>query len=155
MFFETIYRWFASFFGGDMADYLSGYICPSDDSEGGYLGNNQFITYGFIALGIALVVMLIYYYVINHPRFNKWWSWLLMLLLVGVSNLAIAVGMLWGVWDTVTDDIVCLIEGGSGGINENTCIGFSIANFIVSILFFIILSIAFKWWSTNCKRCPF
>jgi len=154
MFFETIYRWFASFFGGDMADYLSGYICPSGDSEGGYLGNNQFVTYGFIALGIALVVMLIYYYVINHPRFNKWWSWLLMLLLVGVSNFAIAIGMLWNEWYTV-GTAECLIAGGNGGIDINTLIGFGIANFIVSILFFIILSIAFKWWSTNCKRCPF
>ncbi|GHT02201.1 hypothetical protein AGMMS49525_05330 [Bacteroidia bacterium] len=154
MFFETIYRWFAAFFGGDMADYLSGYICPSEESEGGYLANNQFIAYGFIALAIALAVMLIYYYVINHPRFNKWWSWLLMLLLVGVSNFVIAIAMLWNEWYTV-GTAECLIAGENGGIDGNTCIGFGIAHAIVSILFFIIFSIGFKWWSTNCKRSPF
>jgi hypothetical protein len=154
MFFETIYRWFASFFGDDMADYLSGYVCPSEESEGGYLGNNQYILYGFIALGIALAVMLVYYYVINHPRFNKWWSWSLMLLLVGVSNFGVAVGMLWNEWYTV-GTAECLIAGENGGIDGNTLIGFGIANFIVSILFFIIFSLAFKWWSTNCKRSPF
>lgn len=154
MFFETIYRWFASFFGGDMADYLSGYICPSEVSEGGYVGNNQYITYGFIALGIALGIMLIYYYVIDHPRFNKWWSWLLMLLLVGISNFGIAVGMLWNEWYTV-GTAECLIAGGNGGIDANTCIGFGIAHSIISIIFFIIFSIAFKWWSVTCKRSPF
>ena len=154
MFFETIYRWFASLFGGDMADYLSGYICPSEESDGGYLGNNQYIMYGFIALGIALAVMLIYYYIINHPRFNRWWSWLLMLLLVGISNFAIAIGMLWNEYYTV-GTAECLIAGENGGIDGNTCFGFGFANCIVSVLFFIIFSIAFKWWSTNCKRSPF
>jgi hypothetical protein len=154
MFFETIYRWFAALFGGDMADYLSGYICPSDESEGGYLGNNQYIMYGFIALGIALTVMLIYYYVINHPRFNKWWSWLLMLLFVGVSNFVIVIAMLWNEWYTV-GTAECLITGGNGGIDGNTCIGFGFAHAIISILFFIIFSIGFKWWSINSKRSPF
>jgi hypothetical protein len=154
MLFETIYRWFAALFGGDMADYLSGYICPSEQSEGGYLGNNQYVMYGFIALGIALAVMLIYYYVVNHPRFNKWWSWLLMLLLVGISNFVIVIAMLWNEWYTV-GTAECLIAGGNGGIDGNTCIGFGLAHAIVSILFFIIFSIGFKWWSTNCKRSPF
>lgn len=154
MFFETIYRWFASLFGGDMADYLSGYICPSEESEGGYLGNNQYIMYGFIAIGIALAVMFIYYYVINHPRFNRWWSWLLMLLFIGLSNFTIVIGMLWNEWYTV-GTAECLIAGENGGIDGNTCIGFGVAHAIVSILFFIIFSFGFKWWSTNCKRSPF
>jgi hypothetical protein len=152
--FETIYRWFAAFFGGDMADYLSGYICPSDDSDGGYLGNNQYIIYGFIAISIALAVMLIYYYVINHPRFNKLWSWLLMILIVGVSNFGLAIGLLWNEWYTV-GTAECLIKGENGGIDGNTCIGFGFAHSIISILFFIIFSIGLKWWSTNCKRSPF
>jgi hypothetical protein len=154
MFFETIYRWFASFFGGDMADYLSGYICPSEESEGGYLGYNQYNTYGPFALVIALAVMLIYYYGINHPRFNTWRSWLVMLFLVGVSNFVIAVGMLWNEWYTV-GTAECLIAGGNGGIDGNTCLSFGMAHSIISILFFIIFSIGLKWWSTNCKRTPF
>ena len=153
MFFETIYRWFASFFGGDLADFLSGYVCPSEESEGGYFGSNQFIMYGFIALAIALVVMFVYYYVINHPRFNKLVHWMLMLLLVGISNLFISAIMTLG--DLNAGGIgECLIFGERGGIDINTVIGFGLANFIVSAIFFIIFSFAFKWWSTNCKRVP-
>jgi len=154
MFFETIYRWFASLFGGDMADYLSGYVCPSEESEGGYLASNQFIMYGVIALGIAFVVMFFYYYIINHPRFNKWWSWLLMLLLVGLSNLFIGALI-------TSDDLSvgnmgeCLINGENGGIYDSNCWMFGLADFWVSAIFFIIFSIGLKWWSTNCKRTPF
>ena len=142
---ETIYRWFAALFGGDMADYLSGYVCPSQETEGGYIGNNQFVMYGFIALGIALAVMLIYYYVINHPRFIKWWHWLLMLVLVGLSNLFIGA-------INIGD---CLINGSNGGISDSNCWMFGLANFFVSAIFFIIFSISFKWWSSAGKRTPF
>jgi hypothetical protein len=154
MFFETIYRWFVALFGGDMADFLSGYECPSEDSGGGYLASNQFLMYGFIALGIALAIMLVYYYVINHPRFNKFWSWLLMLLVVGFSNLFIGAGMTFS--DLVAGNIgECLINGDNGGIYTSNCWMFGFANFFVSEIFFIIFSIGLKWWSTNCKRTPF
>jgi hypothetical protein len=154
MFFETIYRWFASLFGGDLADYLSGYVCPSEESEGGYLASNQYIMYGWIAAGIALGVVLLYYYVINHPRFNKWWSWLLMLLLVGFANLFTSALMTSG--DLAAGDIGdCLIEGGNGGVFISNCWMFGLADFFVSAIFFIIFSIALKWWSINSKRSPF
>jgi hypothetical protein len=154
MFFETIYRWFAALFGNDMADFLSGYVCPSEETEGGYLASNQFLMYGFIALGIALAVMLIYYYVINHPRFNRWWSWLLMLLVVGLANFFIGAGMTLG--DLSAGNIGdCLINGENGGIYGTNCWMFGLADFFVSAIFFIILSVAFKWWSINCKRTPF
>ena len=154
MFFETIYRWFASLFGGDMADFLSGYECPSEGSEGGYLASNQFLMYGFIALGIALAVVLIYYYIINHPRFNRWWSWLLMLVVVGSSNLLI--GALMTLEDLAAGNIgECLINGGNGGISDSNCWMFGLANFFVSAVFFVILSISLKWWSRSCKYSPF
>lgn len=154
MFFETIYRWFGALFGGDMADYLSGYVCPSEESEGGYLSSNQFLMYGFIALGIALSVVLIYYYVVNHPSFSKRWSWLLMLVVVGLSNLFVGALMTSG--DLAAGNIgECLINGENGGIYNSNCWMFGLANFFVSAIFFIIFSIGLKWWSTNCKRTPF
>ena len=139
MFFETIYRWFSAFFRGDMADYLSGYVCPSEQSEGGYLANNQFLMYGWIAVGIALAIAAVFYF-FNHPRFNKIWHWLLMLLLVGISNFGIAIARLWNEYYSV-GTAECLIYGGNGGINGNTVIGFALANFFVSACFFIIISI--------------
>lgn len=139
MFFETIYRWFASFFGGDMADYLSGYICPSPNLDGGYFGKNQFITFGFIALFSALLISFLFYF-INHPKFNKLWSWLLMLILVGFSNFLIGITMLWNIWNYV-GTAECLISGQNGGIDSTTCLGFALVNGIVSSGFFIIFSI--------------
>ena len=154
MFFEAIYRWFISLYGYDLADYLSGYVCPSEESEGGYLASNQFLVYGFVALGIAFVVTLIYYYVINHPRFNKLWSWLIVLLLVGISNLLI--GALMTIGDLGAGNIGdCLINGENGGIYNSNCWMFGLANFLISAAFFIIFSVGLKWWSKNCKRTPF
>ena len=140
MFFETIYRWFIAFFGGDFADYLSGYICPnSEHPDGGYYGNNQFLMYGWIAVGIAFAIAAIFYF-FNHPRFNKLWHWLLMLLIVGISNFAVVLGMLWNEWYTV-GTAECLIAGTRGGIDIYTLFGFAFANFFVSSIFFIIISV--------------
>lgn len=152
--FEFIYRLFASFFGGDMADYLSGYVCPSEESDGGYFGTNHFIMYGFIGLGIALVVMILYYYVINSVKFDTWRSWLLMLLAVGVSNFFI--GAVMTLDDLNAGEIgECLINGSNGGIYAYNCWLFGLTNFFVSAIFFIIFSIGFKWWSRNCRYSPF
>jgi len=151
--FETIYGWLSSLFGGDLDSYLLGYICPTEGIEEAW-GASQYIMYGFIALGIALAITLIYYYVINHPRFNKWGSWLLMMMLVGVSNLFIGAGItLSDLWSGNIGD--CLVSGGNGGVDVSTCWMFGLANFCVSIIFFIAFSIGLKWWSTSCKRVPF
>ncbi|MDR0603768.1 MAG: hypothetical protein LBG80_05635 [Bacteroidales bacterium] len=151
--FDTIYGWFSSLFGGDLDSYLLGYVCPAEDTEESW-GASQYTMYGFIALGIALVIMLIYYYAINHPRFNRWWSWILMLLLVGLSNFFIgAETTLSDLWAGNIGD--CLINGGNGGVYDINCWMFGLANFFVSVIFFIIFSIGLKWWSANCKRTPF
>lgn len=155
MLFEIIYRWFTFLFGGDMADFLAGYACPSKTVPGGgYIFVNQFVTYGIIALATAAFFMLLYYYVINHPRFNSWWSWLLMALIVGIINLFI--GTKVSLNDLDAGNVQeCLINGGNGGVNTFTCWMFGLANFLVSAIFFVILSIGLKWWSRNCKRSPF
>jgi len=154
IFFETIYRWFISFFGSDLADYLSGFVCATKEQEEGYFGSNHFLMYGFIALGVALAVVLIYYYVINHPRFNRRGSWLLMLLLVGVINFFVGALMTRG--DLNAGNIgECLVNSEKGGVSIGDCWMFGLANFFVSVIFFIIFSVGLKWWSTNCKRTPF
>jgi hypothetical protein len=151
--FDTIYGWFVSLYGGDLDSYLQGYICPTEEA-GESWGASQYPMYGFIALGIALGVTLIYYYVINHPRFNKLWSWLLVLLAVGLSNLFVGALMTSG--DLAAGNIDdCLIGGGTGGISDANCWMFGLADFFVSAIFFIIFSVGLKWWSISCKRTPF
>ena len=153
MFFETIYRWFIKLFGANFADYLAGFDCQEES----YIGNNQFISFGIIAVIVAIVFMLLYYYVINHPRFNRWWSWLIMLILTGTVNLFVG-------WKIVSSHLAagnigdCLLYNADKTmtlIGQMNCWGFGLANFIVSVLWFILFSFCFKWGSRNCKYSPF
>ena len=153
-FFKYVYRWFESWFGTGLADYLEGKICDTDGSliEGGH---SLFVPFGVIAIVSSLLIVLLFYYVINHPRFNSLWSWLLALLMSSVINLFI--GALWTLSTFSNGDIPdCLIYyEGNQDIFLTDCWMFGFANFFISAVFFIIFSIALKWRSTNCKRTPF
>ncbi|GHV60084.1 hypothetical protein FACS1894182_14880 [Bacteroidia bacterium] len=144
MFFETVYRWFMGFFGSPLAEKLSGYDSATETLQGA----NQFVVIGIITLVITLAVVLLYYYVLNHPRFNQWWSWLIALLFAGLINFA------YGIATTIK----YASEGNLGDadlIYMSDCVGFGFANLIISALWFIVFSLAFKWWSRNCKYSPF
>ncbi|MDR2835986.1 MAG: hypothetical protein LBV69_07320 [Bacteroidales bacterium] len=182
--FEVIYRWFTKLFGAELADYLAGWNCTTED----YTGTNQFVSIGLIAFVVALVFMLVYYYVVNHPRFNRWWSWLLVLIGVGVINLFIGYGinssnleagniencLMYATSantmnidntqpvssddtdnDTIKKTPITFADKSFPLITKANCWGFGLANFIVSAMWFIIFSLCFKWWSRNCKYSPF
>lgn len=156
----NIYSWFESFFGQNLAEYLWGYNCETQD----YSGNNLFNSIGLITLGVSFLLVLAYYYLpipmFNHPRFNKWWNWLIILLIAGSINFFIAYG--WTVNDFLNGDIGdCLMytrdEQGNvitQLIYEIDCVLFGLSNFFVSTMFFIGWSILLKWGSRNCKHSP-
>ena len=144
MFFETVYRWFIGLFGSPLAELLSGYDSATETVQGA----NQFASIGMVTLAIALVFMLLYYYVFNHPRFNRWWSWLIVLVLTGITNLFAGFGWTFKYSKMANVDATDFVYA----VN---CWGFGFANFIVSALWFILFSLAFKWWSRNCKYSPF
>jgi len=153
--FELIYRWFVSLYGNDLADYLSGYNCEAE----AYVDKNLYIPIGFVALSIALIIMVVYYYVINSATLNKWWHWIIVLLLVGISNLFI--GYYWTASELPNiGDCLMYLDGDKAKnpnmlIAEQNCWLFGLANFFVSSMFFIVFSFAFKWWSKQCNRTPF
>jgi hypothetical protein len=151
----TIYCLFESLFGQYLAEYLWGYDCNTETYN-----RILFNSIGLIAIVVSLSWVVLYYYVINHPRFNKWWHWVIMLIILGGINLFIAYG--WTVSD-FTNGLIgdCLMytrneEGEiiSQLIYESDCWMFGVVNFIVSVVFFILFSFLFKWWSTNCKHSP-
>lgn len=155
-----LYSWFESLFGQNFAEYLWGYNCETQI----YDGQNVFNSIGLIALGISLILVLAYYFLplwgFNHPRTNKWWNWLMILLLNGLMNLFI--GYSWTANDFLNGNIGdCLMytrdfDGNmvSQLIFQKDCWFFGLSNFFISIIFFIFWSIIFKWWSRNCKHSP-
>jgi hypothetical protein len=158
--FESIYLWFEALFGRNLESYLKGDVCENEAADV-VSGSNQFIIFGILSLILALVFVIMYYYVINHPRFNRWWSWLTVLLVGGVINLFIGFG--WTSYSLSNGCIGdCLLynlqddpDKQNRLIGNMDCWGFGIDNFIVSVMFFIALSFILKWWSRNCKRSPF
>lgn len=159
---RNIYSWFNPIYGTDLYEYLKG-----NDCDGVFVGPNHFQTIGFIALGISLVLVAIYYYLINHPRLNHWWHWLIFLILTGLINLFTGFGYIYSKlnegkipacythsqFETAGNGSIYGVSGTEILTNAN-CWQFGIANLIVAIGFFIFLSFAFKWWSRNCKYSP-
>lgn len=151
----NIYCWFESIFGLNLADHLWGF----DGAD--YTKSMLYNTIGVIAIVISLAMVLIYYYVINHPRFQKWWNWLIVLLFNSTINLFI--GYAWCINDLNNGyiaDTLCYLRDENVEIvgyliTAGDCWGFGIANFIVSAIFFIIFSFSLKWWSSNAKYSPF
>ena len=137
--FGSIYCWLEDFFGIELADYLWGESSPEQLS-------NMYIGIGLSMLCISLFVVVCYYYIVNHPRLNNWWGWLIFLGINAVINFV--VGWQW-VKDAATGKIVDL------PISTDDILAFGVTNMINSILAFIILSYMTKWWSTNCSRAPF
>lgn len=149
-FFGSIYTsLFEDFFGLDLANYLWGQTSQN--------GTNLYIGVGLWLLGISLVIAVIFYYVINHPRLNNWWGWLIFTGINAVVNFI--VGLEWTLTDydagkmeqldPKTNQMVPL------NIDPSNCICFGVTNAILSVIVFFIFSMIIKWWSTSCSHAPF
>jgi len=156
----NIYCWFESLFGQNLAEYLWGYNCDT----GEYNSINLFNSIGLITIFITFILVLAYYYLplllFNHPRSNRWWNWLIILLIAGAINFFIGYG--WTINDFLDGNIGdCLMytrdpDGNiiSQLINKKDCWLFGLSNFIVSAMFFVLWSSILKWGSRNCKHSP-
>ena len=67
-------------YGLDLANYLWGQASP-------YMTSNLFIPIGFTMLAVSLGIMLLYYYVIDHPKLCHFGGWLLFLIICMVLEL--------------------------------------------------------------------
>ena len=150
----NIYCWFERLFGLNLAEHLWGY-----DGED-YTGAIVFNTVGVITMIISLLIVLTYYYVINHPRFASFWSWMIVLLVNGIVNFFVAYSWVKNdLLDGVIADSLMYKRDENGEISstliqDGHCLGFGFANFIVASLFFILFTFSFKWMSRNCKYSP-
>lgn len=143
-FFETIYCWFQGLFGVDLADYLAGFDCETST----FIGIYRFNTIGFGTLIIVAALAAVYYYVINSPRFNQWYHWLIWGCFTGFVNL-----LFGGLYTSYfyNEGLIpnCL------NVEIIDCWMFGVANFIVSFAIYFVISLLIKWKSTNCRCSPF
>lgn len=142
--FSWIYGWFISIFGEDLDYHLFGYECQGEEFV---LGSRCLYTpIGIVALGVAILFFVLYYYVVNSAKLNRWWHWVIVLLLVGIVNFFVGYAWTNAELPNVSE---CLT------VKVGDCWLFGLANAIVSSLFFIIISFAGKWGSSQCKWTPF
>lgn len=149
-FFGSIYCWFEEFFGIELANYLWG--------ESSLLSQtNSFIGIGWSMFGISFAMVLIYYYVINHPQLNHWWGWIIFLVINGIINFI--VGWQWVLKDYYDGKMITIDPATNLqvplNIGESEIIYFGVSNMFISVIAFIVFSFILKWWSTNCSRAPF
>lgn len=149
-FFGSIYCWFEEFFGIELANYLWG--------ESSLLSQtNSFIGIGWSMFGISFAMVLIYYYVINHPQLNHWWGWIIFLVINGIINFI--VGWQWVLKDYYDGKMITIDPATNLqmplNIGESEIIYFGVSNMFISVIASIVFSFILKWWSTNCSRAPF
>lgn len=130
-FFAKIYELFAYFTGFSNDLFHSG----------------VYVSIGILMLTISAVGMFLYYYLVNHPRFNRWWQWLLSVGLLAVINFAIAYfksdGVIWGIYEhTIPYPVIYFVT-------------FSMINAFWSAISSFLFSMALKWGSRNCTYTPF
>lgn len=100
------------------------------------------ITPGLVTLFVPLIFFGLLYYVINRSDFNKWYHWLLMMLL----SSSICFGVVAFVMFKQSANFI-------GGTFSS--ISWGISSFGISALVFIVASFLGKWWSTQCRNTPF
>ena len=152
-----IYCFLESLFGEQLGEYLWGYNCETDD----YTNPLLFPRIALWTLAISLLIGVLYYYIINNTRFNRWWSWLITLF---SNSLICFVFTYWWIKEDYLNNLIgdCLLylRDDSGNIiehyiTESNFWGFSLANAIISLFVFFILSMILKWGSRSCRQSPF
>ena len=106
--------------------------------------NHLYIPVGLTLILSSLVLVGVYYYVINHPRFNRWFHWLGYVAVIGVINFGVA-------YYTSYDTISRLYEQDPYQTQYYT---FGLVNFLYALLFSLLFSYLLRWWSINCATTP-
>lgn len=149
--FKLIYSWFYGIYSMYLFDYLKGMDCNGND-----VGPDHFVKIGFAMLVASLLVAVFYYYIIDHPRFNRWWSWLIMMFISVAANFTYGFSY---VYNRLNGGQIpnCFVttESGEQLLTNSNCFSFGLTNAFIGAIVFIIFSLLIKWWSTNSKNSPF
>lgn len=132
-FFNTIYYYTNNFYSVEMDNYLY-------ETVPGYLHN------GFALLVFSVITCLAFYYWKSPVRRQMlWW-----LCFVGINA---ALNFIFGLWYTMTPLINNEIDADAEW-SYLDCFSFSFTSILWSVVFFVAISLLFKWWSP-AKYVPF
>ena len=113
--------------------------------------NQLYLPIGLSMVLIPIVVLSLYYYVVNSVKLSKWWHWLILVVILCVINFGIAYSISY-------NGILYVYQ------NQNTnptyslttfSFSFSMINVIWCFIISFLWSVVIKWGSTHCRRTPF
>jgi len=130
------------------------------DYDGDLLLSGSFPSIGVTAAIISIIVAVAFYiWPIDHPRFKAWWAWLIMLAINAVANFGLAFAFIHhriGVIKMNPDALELFTDDEAElSISSTQWIDLALSNLCVSIIFFIVASLIFNWFSTSCRFSPF
>lgn len=122
----------------------------SDAEQGFIAASDKFPIIFSITAGTAIICFLLYYYIFNHPKYNRWYHWLFPLIICLIQGYALG-------YIIIINDINAevIAESLIKYISTTNAIFFGIYNGIIGGLIFCGLSFLLRRWSRNCKHSPF
>lgn len=146
-FFEFFYSLGKVFYGNALFEHLKGY----DSSIGGF--NPEYWRFFGLLVGHviapALILFLLYYYIVNHPRLNRWWHWLIGLGAIALYSFVSGRGFVMG--DIRNEAIDPDLAGQISSFNASM---FGVYESLLAMLLFFLLTLTLRHWSANCKNSP-
>ncbi len=145
-FFASFYELFSrlGFYNADLGLYLYGYCCDT----GTFDSDSLYPMFGWIMIIGSIIMATLFYYIINHPRFNKWSHWLLIL---GISLLFQYTIPYFTLSDHLEVGRICsdLI------VHKSDISGFAFTNLLLALVIYIVASFVMRWWSRNGSCTPY
>ncbi|MGN0214126.1 MAG: hypothetical protein ACI4AH_04875 [Muribaculaceae bacterium] len=115
--------------------------------DGGYsnelYNHGLYSSFALIIVGVTWVMNLIYYYLINSVKFDRWPHWLIMLIVSLVAAPAACVVCNESVFN----------EYGLMYLSES--LQMIICHLLFTLAMFVIATFSVRWWSSNCRHSPF
>lgn len=144
-FFSLFYQ--LNVYGQDLFYHLKGWDNGMQDFVA---ANNQFPTIWLVTFFSALLVFVVYYYILNHPRFNKVWHWL-------IAMAVLAIGIFFWSRGLVLSDIAGISMhpiDPALNVSADNALMFGVYNAVLSAIIFFFFSIVGRFGSKNCKNSP-
>lgn len=144
-FFGNLYGSFKGLYGDSLHDYLLGYDC----STGNYDGDPSIGLYGWSTLALAVLLLLIYYYIWQPVRHQKIKYWLSLSAVVLVAWLV----PFYDLWEDLENGWIgdCLAYN----ISMRDIFNFALVNAFLAGVYFLVFSLFIKWGSKTCRYYPF